>query len=69
MLLVGVPAALRALFRIYIMHWVSAPVSEQSLVSWRLDAGLYVGIILLSAGLGGLLIPNIFLEAGNALHN
>ena len=69
LLLVATPAVLLAYFRVFVMHWVPLSLAQQAHSSWQLLFSILIPLILLSGGLGGVLISAVFLKAGDALHH
>ena len=65
----GVPAVLIALFRLRVMHWVSEPLVQQQLLLSRGEVSALAVLVLLTGGIGGLIVPLVFLRTSRSLHD
>ena len=63
------PAVLIVLFRLRVMHWVSEPLVQQQLLLSRGEVSALAVLVLLTGGIGGLIVPLVFLRTSRSLHD
>ena len=68
-LMVAMPGVSFLFYKIMVMNWVSSSPSQLHLINWRMTIAILIPLVMLSAGLGGLLIPCLFLKTGSTLHD
>ena len=67
--LVAGPAVLLVIYKMFIMSWVAAPAGQQGLASWQMELALLSPLVVLSGGVGGLLVVQTCLKISSTLHN